>query len=345
MSVTPIIIRDADLAKMNTFGMKVSCACLFEWSSPSELAECNNLPRPLLCIGGGSNLLFTKDFDGTLIHSLMRGINVIGEDGDDVDVQVASGEKWDDFCGWAADNGLWGVENLSGIPGDAGAAVVQNIGAYGCEVADVMQAAYCFDIQTGTYLTITRADADYAYRDSMFKNSGKGRYIVISAVFRLKRCYSPNLSYKALSRALASADIQEPYTPSGIREVVLDVRNSKLPDPAVIGSAGSFFRNPYVELNILDNIRKVAEAEGFGEVPFFDEGDGRYKVPAAWMIDKCGWKGRRMGNAGVYEGQPLVLVNATGEATPDEILTLENAIVKSVREKFGVTLIPEVEHI
>lgn len=357
---------DKDLARMNTFGMKVSCACYVEFSSEDELSdifrnvERYGFPQPFLHIGGGSNLLFTKDFPGTVFHSAIRFIKTLshpdrrpdsGVSG--VEVEAGSGVCWDDFCSWCADHGLWGPENLSGIPGEVGAAAVQNIGAYGVEIKDIVKEVRCFDVVTGGMRSLSVKDCRYGYRDSVFKDSAKGRYVVVSVVFRLSSEARPRLEYghvrSAVEQALSSSGAGPAVSldPSLVRDVILGIRGSKLPDPAVAGNAGSFFKNPVVPRSSYDIVENYAKSR-YGadyEVPHFDAGSGFIKIPAAWLIEQCGWKGYREGNVGVYEKQPLVLVNVTGKASPDEVVALEHKIVMSVQNLFGITLHPEVEHI
>ncbi|SKC50068.1 UDP-N-acetylmuramate dehydrogenase [Bacteroidales bacterium WCE2008] len=347
---------NTDLSGMNTFRMKVKAACLLEYDSAEELSGLlsdarfsSELPLPLYHIGGGSNLLFTGDFPGTILHSRIRFIEPV-EDGNDVHVRVGSGVIWDEFCDWAASKGYWGAENLSLIPGEAGAAAVQNIGAYGKEVGDIIESVECLDIHDNRMVTVSAADCGYGYRESRFKNDLKGRYIVTAVNVRLTKKYSPELDYGHVREALVQrygSEVveQQKLTPAQVREVIIDIRRNKLPAPEETGSAGSFFRNPFVLPEQYAKVAKVAEKDNLGPVPHFPGDDGLIKIPAAWLIEKCGWKGYVEGNAGVYKNQPLVIINATGKATPEEILALESRIVASVQEKFGIMLRPEVEHI
>ena len=344
-----------DLTKMNTFGMKVKARCFMEYDSVADLVdiEFEELARPVLHIGGGSNLLFTDDFKGTVLHSKIDFIEVLdscdgaAEDGP-VLVSVGAGVVFDDFCDWAAKEGLWGVENLSYIPGEVGAAAVQNIGAYGVEVKDVIHTVYCYDTVEEEFVSIPVEDCEYGYRDSVFKDPEiKGRYIVTHVVFALSRELRPRLDYGHLRDAVADAAQQADLTPALIRKVIIRIRKEKLPEPSVMGSAGSFFKNPVVSAEHFARIEASAKAEHGADykVPHYDLPDGVVKVPAAWMIEQCGWKGRRSGGAAVYEKQPLVIVNYTGEAYPEEIIGLERRIIESVKDKFGIELHPEVEHI
>ena len=344
-----------DLTKMNTFGMKVKARCFMEYDSVADLVdiEFEELARPVLHIGGGSNLLFTDDFKGTVLHSKIDFIEVLdscdgaAEDGP-VLVSVGAGVVFDDFCDWAAKEGLWGVENLSYIPGEVGAAAVQNIGAYGVEVKDVIHTVYCYDTVEEEFVSIPVEDCEYGYRDSVFKDPEiKGRYIVTHVVFALSREPQPKLDYGHLATAVAEAAAEKEVTLALIRKVIIRIRKEKLPEPSVMGSAGSFFKNPVVSAEHFARIEASAKAEHGADykVPHYDLPDGVVKVPAAWMIEQCGWKGRRSGGAAVYEKQPLVIVNYTGEAYPEEIIGLERRIIESVKDKFGIELHPEVEHI
>ena len=336
-----------DLAKMNTFGMKVKARCFMEYDSVADLVdiEFGELARPVLHIGGGSNLLFTDDFKGTVLHSKIDFIEILDECHMDskVLVSVGAGVVFDDFCEWAAKEGLWGVENLSYIPGEVGASAVQNIGAYGVEVKDVIRKVYCYDTQEEEFVHFDVEECGYGYRDSIFKSPEvKGRYIVTHVVFALSREPKPMLDYGHLREA-----IQSNLTPSVIRKAIIRIRKEKLPEPSVKGSAGSFFKNPVVPVEHFLEIEEAAKAESGTDykVPHYDLPDGMVKIPAAWMIEQCGWKGKRSGGAAVWEKQPLVIVNHTGEAYPEEIVGLEKRIIASVKARFGVELHPEVEHV
>ena len=336
-----------DLTKMNTFGMKVKARCFIEYDSVADLVdiEFEELARPVLHIGGGSNLLFTDDFKGTVLHSKIDFIEILDE-GPEVLVSVGAGVIFDDFCAWAAKEGLWGVENLSHIPGEVGASAVQNIGAYGVEVKDVIRKVYCYDTVEEEFVHFDVEDCEYGYRDSIFKRPEiKGRYIVTHVVFALSREPQPRLDYGHIRDAVSAAG--EHLTPSSVRKVIIRIRKEKLPEPSVMGSAGSFFKNPVISMEHFQRIEAAAEAEHGADykVPHYDLPNGTVKVPAAWMIEQCGWKGRRSGGAAVWEKQPLVIVNYTGEAYPEEIIGLEKRIIVSVKSKFEVELHPEVEHI
>ena len=343
-----------DLTRLNTFGMKVKTRCFIEYDSVADLVdiEFSELARPVLHIGGGSNLLFTDDFKGTVLHSKIDFIEVLdscdgaAEDGP-VLVSVGAGVVFDDFCDWAAKEGLWGVENLSYIPGEVGASAVQNIGAYGVEVKDVIDTVYCYDTVEEEFVKFSVEECGYGYRDSIFKKLEiKGRYIVTHVVFALSREPKPMLDYGHLKDAVTFAG-DDSLSPAMIRKVIIRIRKEKLPEPSVMGSAGSFFKNPVISAGHFARIEAAAKAEHGADfkVPHYDLPDGMVKIPAAWMIEQCGWKGRRSGGAAVYDKQPLVIVNYTGEAYPEEIIGLERRIIDSVKRKFEIELHPEVEHI
>ena len=381
-----------DLSKRNTFGMKVSCRLYVEVTEPEDLLtlDFDSLPQPLFVMGGGSNLLFTGDFPGTVLHLAIRFLDsalpgsarndketdtreaphpvistkvgsahpVISTEAGSAHpvistkaegrveksllVRAGAGVVFDDFCAWAAAEGLWGPENLSLIPGEVGASAVQNIGAYGVEAKDIIDTVHAFDLTERRFVDIPGTSCGYGYRTSLFKTAWKGRYIITSVTFRLSTVPQPKLDYGGVRRALGD---REP-SPSVIRDTIIDIRRQKLPDPEEIGSAGSFFCNPVIEREHFERIVATAKEENGPEyeVPHFDVGD-RVKVPAAWMIDQCGFKGMRLGGAQVYPKQPLVIVNATGEATPDEIVALERRVIDTIREKYGIELHPEVEHV
>lgn len=328
-----------DLSSQNTFRMKVSCECYIQYDTVKELEGLNfdSLPKPILHIGQGSNLLFTKDFPGTILHSNINTIKYVDMGLNEVPIIVGSGVSFDAFVEQVCTHGLWGAENLSGIPGEVGAAAVQNIGAYGVEVKDIISGVVCYDLLEKKKVKFSVQECRYAYRHSMFKEQAhKGRYIVTSVLFRLSRVPSPKLGYKGLKEALEG--VENP-NPTQVRNAVLKVRASKLPDVGEIGSAGSFFMNPVVSKEDFERISPD------GTAPHYVLEDGNIKVPAAYLIDKCGLKGELCGGAQVYQNQPLVIVNASGEASPEDVLALEQKVVNTVKERFGITLHPEVEHV
>lgn len=325
-----------DLTPHNTFRMRVKCACFIEYDSEEELMglDFDALPKPLKHIGGGSNLLFTSDFPGTILHSRIRHVKYVDLGLDEVPVIAGSGVVWDKLVEELCGHGLWGAENLSLIPGEVGAAAVQNIGAYGVEFKDIVTGVVCYDLKERAKCKFTTAECAYGYRESMFKEY-PGRYIITSVLLRLSRKPRPRLSYKGLEGVDASS-------PAAVREAVIKIRRTKLPDPEEIGSAGSFFKNPVI--SAVEFARVIDAAKG-ATVPHFLLDGGFVKVPAAWLIDQCGFKGEKEGGAQVYEKQPLVIVNASGEASPSDVLELERRIIATVHERFGIELHPEVEHI
>lgn len=331
-------IENYDLSTQNTFRMKVKAALYIEYDSVEELQslDLKALPQPVFHMGAGSNLLFTKDFPGTILHSNIKFIKYVDMGLDEVLLTVGSGVVFDDLIANVAGNGLWGMENLSLIPGEVGAAAVQNIGAYGVEAKDVISGVVCLDTKDRTKTVFKVGECAYGYRDSRFKHE-RGRYIITSVLFRVTRKYSPKLDYGGVRAALEGRDLQA-LTPMDVREAIIGIRNAKLPDPAQIGSAGSFFKNPVITK---EHFEKFATAE----TPHYDLPDGTVKVPAAWLIDQCGFRGKVLGGAQVYEKQPLVIVNASGDASPEDVLALENQIIASVQKQYDITLHPEVDHI
>lgn len=336
-------IDNYDLSTQNTFRMKVKAALYIEYDSVEELQslDLKALPQPVFHMGAGSNLLFTKDFPGTVLHSNIKFIKYVDMGLDEVLLTVGSGVVFDDLIANVAGNGLWGMENLSLIPGEVGAAAVQNIGAYGVEAKDVISGVVCLDTKDWTKTVFKVGECSYGYRDSRFKHE-RGRYIITSVLFRVTRKYCPKLDYGGVRAALEGRDLQA-LTPMDVREAIIGIRNAKLPDPAQIGSAGSFFKNPVISRKHFERI--VASATGKGPVPHYDLPDGTVKVPAAWLIDQCGFRGKVLGGAQVYEKQPLVIVNASGSASPEDVLALENQIIASVQKQYDITLHPEVDHI
>lgn len=322
----------------NTFGIDARAERFVEYASVDELvdfvkSESKNECLPLFHIGGGSNLLFIRDFCGTLLHSAIKGIERVDDgDGENVYVRVGAGEVWDDFVEYAVAHGWYGIENLSLIPGEVGASAVQNIGAYGVEAKDFIVSVETVSLIDGTKRVFDNAECEYGYRTSVFKTKLKGAYAVTHVVFRLSCEFRPLLTYGNVSACLPEG---EDVTPQLLRRTIIDIRESKLPDPKVQGNAGSFFMNPVVPQDKFEKIR----AE-YPNMPYYEQGNG-VKIPAGWMIEQCGWKGKSLGRAGVHDRQALVLVNLGG-ATGEEVLALCDAVRKSVNEKFGVEIRPEV---
>ena len=331
------IRENCSLADRNTFGMDVKADRLIEFASAEELKSVlPGLEEPVLMMGGGSNLLFTSDFRGTVLHSAITGIDVIGDSHDHVHVRVGSGVVWDDFVAWCVLNGFWGVENLSAIPGEVGACAVQNIGAYGVEAKDVIDTVQTVSLTDGSERDFSNAECGYSYRQSIFKNALKGQYAVTYVIFMLSKVPQPKLGYGALEQ-----EVERLGGPSvgNIRKAVTAIRESKLPDPKVLGNAGSFFMNPVITPQEFEVLKA-----GCPDIPSYPAPGGMVKVPAGWLIEQAGWKGRSLGPAAVYDRQALVLVNRGG-ATGADIIRLADAIIKEVKERFGITLSTEVNYI
>ncbi|MCD8305147.1 MAG: UDP-N-acetylmuramate dehydrogenase [Prevotella sp.] len=325
-----------NLLSHNTFGISVLCRRFVEIDNAEEAKEF--LPEisreRLLFLGGGSNILFTKDFDGTVVRSAVRGIKAEAE-GRDVMLHCGSGERWDDVAAFAVNHHFYGAENLSHIPGDTGAAAVQNIGAYGAEIGPLVESVTAVETASGKLVNIGRGECEYAYRSSRFKRDWRGRFFITGVTLRLSREYRPQLDYGNIRGALEARKIDFP-TAEQLRETIIAIRDAKLPDPTKLGNAGSFFMNPVVAQDFADEL--LRENPG---MPVFAAADGRAKLSAGWMIEACGWKGKRLGRAGVYAKQALALVNCGG-ASGEEILALARAVQRNVRERFGVELVPEV---
>lgn len=324
------------LLQHNTFGIDVKARRFVEYDSEDELRLIiPTLKGDVMHIGGGSNLLFRKDYDGTVLHSAIRGISIEDESADSVLVRVGAGEVWDEFVAWTVTQGLGGVENLSLIPGEVGASAVQNIGAYGVEVKDVVVLVEAIELQSGQKRCFGTVECDYAYRQSIFKNQFKGKYAITYVTYRLQKKPTLKLDYGNIRTMLEG---KENITVSDVRKAIIDIRNAKLPDPKVQGNAGSFFMNPVVSREKFHDLQRK-----YPQMPFY-ETDGGVKIPAGWMIDQCGWKGKSLGRAGVHDKQALVLVNLGG-ATSDEIIRLCDAVCKDVFDKFGIDIHPEVNFI
>ena len=397
--------------------MRVRCALYVEVTEEADLLALDwaALPQPVMVMGGGSNLLFTRDFPGTVLHVAAgitafggtpfatlspapptasaagpspypcAGVHMSSEGSDTCLVTLSAGVVFDDFCAWAASEGLWGPENLSLIPGEVGASAVQNIGAYGVEAKDIIAAIRAYDRTTGQFVTIDPADCAYGYRASKFKTEWKGRYVITAVTYRLSRTPQPRLDYGGVRKALEESgkvpvpgtcpppdmgrgrgpfpkgmggagtersEVEFPGTgtfslaPGDIRQAIIGIRRQKLPAVEELGSAGSFFCNPVISREHFRRIEAIAREDNGPDyqVPHYEVGDS-IKVPAAWMIEQCGFKGARSGGAQVYQKQPLVIVNASGTASPEDVVDLEQQIIDAIAAKYGITLHPEVEHI
>ncbi len=334
----------AQISDLTTFGIQAKAACVVRYHDEADLREIladDSLPRPLKPIGEGSNLLFTGDFAGTLLLCDNRDAEFVMLGSGKVAVEAAAGVVMDALIEECCRKGIWGLENLSGIPGTAGASVVQNVGAYGVEVCDLLDKVTAIDTETMQTVDFSVDQLDYGYRTSLFKTEGiKGRYIVTKVRFMLSSKPQPRLQYANLS-SIVDADSSD-ISPMDVRDAVLSMRDTKLPNPAVTGSAGSFFKNPVISA---DDFNRLVLVNPDKEIPRYVTSEGMVKVPAAWLIDQCGLKGATIGGAAVWHKQPLVIVNATGDATSADVLQLEAMIIEKVKERFGITLSPEVEHI
>ena len=326
-------LNDYSLLKHNTFGMDVRAERFIEYVSEEELLSILPLlhEHRFLHIGGGSNILFCGNYDGIILHSAIAGISVVAEDEASVSVKVGAGVQWDDFVSYAVEKGWSGAENLSLIPGEVGASAVQNIGAYGVEAKDLIENVETIDLTDGTRRVFLNAECVYGYRKSIFKNELKGRYAVTYVTYRLSKVFQPKIDYGNVREKLQGKEL----TPENVRNAVIDIRQSKLPDPEVIGNAGSFFMKPVVRLEKYEALKTENP-----DMPHYIV-DGGVKIPAGWLIEKCGWKGKSLGRAGVCPNQALVLINLGG-ATGSDIVALSNAVCQSVSEKFGISISPEV---
>lgn len=323
------------LLPYNTFGIDVSASRFLEYASVAELKEYiaqGAVMTPFLHIGGGSNLLFTKDYDGLILHSRIGGIEVTAEDSQTVSLRVGAGVVWDDFVACCVEHGWYGAENLSLIPGEVGASAVQNIGAYGVEVKDLITAVETVNVQ-GYGRVYSVEECEYAYRSSIFKRPENKSVFVTYVRFRLSKEERYTLDYGTIRQELAK--YPAPTLPI-VRKVIIEIRESKLPDPKVMGNAGSFFMNPIVAKEKLEALQR-----DYPRIPYYELPDGRVKIPAGWMIDQCGWKGKSLGPAAVHDKQALVLVNRGG-AKGSDIVALSDAVRASVRDKFGIDIHPEV---
>lgn len=327
-------LRNYSLKAHNTFGIEAKCSRFLEYENVAEAQEIARIlgesDTPYIIIGGGSNLLLTQDFDGIVVHSAIKGYNI-----EDCHMTCGSGMVWDDVVDISLKNGLYGAENLSLIPGDVGASAVQNIGAYGAEAKDLIYLVFAVEIPTGRLCAFSGADCNYSYRQSRFKQDWKNRYLITMVTYAFSETFTPRLDYGNIRSELERKGITEP-TAQQLRDTIIEIRNAKLPDPKVMGNAGSFFMNPIVNREHYESL--AAQYEG---MPHYDVDAEHVKIPAGWMIDQCGWKGKSLGRAGVHDKQALVLVNRGG-ATGAEIVTLCETIRQDVKAKFGIDIHPEV---
>ncbi len=338
-----IVQQNFSLQKLNTFGIEARAKYFTAFSSVEELKTILSNPsyskEKLLIIGGGSNLLFTSEFvDALVLQNKIKGIEIVSENEKEITIKSGAGEVWHDLVIHTIANNWGGMENLSLIPGTVGAAPMQNIGAYGVEIKDIFESLDAYEIATGTIKVFSLNECAFGYRSSIFKHDVKGRYIITSVTFKLKRQPTFNTSYGAISDTLKQMGIEKPSVKS-ISDAVISIRQSKLPDPKIIGNAGSFFKNPEISTTHFEKLKS-----NYPEIPSYPTFSGMTKVPAGWLIEQCGWKGKVVGHTGVHKNQALVLVNH-GQAKGLEIKALSIEIQNSVNEKFGIELEAEVNFV
>ncbi|MEG1794388.1 MAG: UDP-N-acetylmuramate dehydrogenase [Rikenellaceae bacterium] len=328
------IIKDKNLKTLNTFSFDVKASEYAEFENLEQLREILRTAKSekWYLLSGGSNTLFSSNYQGLVIHPVGRAISVERENDNEAFVKVEAGVVWDDFVCYALDHGFYGAENLSIIPGLVGAAPVQNIGAYGVEAKDVIESVEVYMLDQDEVVTLNAEDCMFGYRDSVFKKELHGKAIVLSVLFRMSKSFIPVLKYGNLTSVVGEVGT---FTAHELREKIIEIRESKLPDYKVIGNGGSFFKNPIVSENIANDLKTQ-----YPTMPSYPDEKG-VKIPAGWLIEQMGWKGVRRGDAGVYEKQALVLVNF-GSASPKEVLMLANDIINSVKEKFGILISPEI---
>ena len=334
----PVFERDVDLQPLNTFGLPARAQWLASITAAAQIAALvarpTRLATPRLVLGGGSNLVLRGDFEGLVLKVAIGGRRLVAEDADTWYVEAGAGENWHDFVRWTLAQGWPGLENLSLIPGTVGAAPIQNLGAYGLEVADRFDSLTAMSLETGSAMRLSRADCRFGYRDSLFKRELANRALITSVTFRLPKRWQPVTRYADVARELAVRGIVAP-TPHDVSDAVIAIRRRKLPDPAKIGNAGSFFKNP-----VVDGATLARLTDAHPELPHYPQPGGSFKLAAGWLIDRCGWKGRSLGPVGAYEQQALVLVNRGG-ATGADVQRVAAAIQHDVAARFGVHLEPE----
>ena len=328
------------LFKYNTFGLDVKTNYFVEYESEADLMKLLRdeffLSQRFLHIGQGSNLLFLGDFDGIIVHSAIRGIEIIREDEHSVWLKVGAGNDWDSFVAYCVEKDWGGLENLSLIPGEVGASAVQNIGAYGVEVSQRIEEVQAYSLETGEKRIFSNAECNFSYRNSFFKDpENKGKYFLVYVVFKLSKQHEFCLDYGSIREYLTGKQISL----QSIREAVIAIRKSKLPDPKKTGNAGSFFMNPYISMENFQKLRNY-----YPQIPYYPVNEELVKIPAAWLIDQCGLKGKIVGGAAIHEKHALVIINKN-HATGQEIASLAEEIRKTVKQKFDIELKPEVNYI
>lgn len=331
------IQRNFPLKKYNTFGVQATSKLFASFSSADELISLLNTEENMriMILGGGSNILFTKDFDGLLLKNDIGGIEIVSENAEYIYVKVGAGVLWHEFVMFCVNNNFAGVENLSLIPGNSGASPMQNIGAYGVEVKDVFFELESLHLKDKIVQKFSGDDCEFGYRESVFKKKYKNQFAILNVTYRLKKKPDFNISYGAIEAELQKTNVEK-LTVKSISDAVIRIRTSKLPDPAIIGNAGSFFKNPVISKKLFEE-KKMDQLN----IPFYNTDEEHLKIPAGWLIEKCGWKGYRKNDAGCYDKQALVLVNY-GNATGREIYDLSEEIKISVKEKYNIDLEREV---
>ena len=337
------IVTDYDLKNLNTFGISAKAKFFAVLENEADIAELfesmefkNN---EKLFLGGGSNMLFTKDFDGIVILNKLKGIEILNEDNNTVSVKFMGGEVWNDAVDFAVDRNYWGIENLALVPGSVGATPVQNIGAYGSEIKDTLENVEAYEIESGNKKVFLNKECEFGYRNSIFKNELKGKYFISAVILKLNKNFFPNISYKVLKDYIEENKI-EIKNSKDVANAVANIRRSKLPDPKELGNAGSFFKNTFINQEQLEKLLVL-----YPEMPNFSEqnekGENVIKIPSAWLIEQCGFKGLKEGNVGSHTKQALVIVNYGG-ATGGEVKDFVYKIIKTVKDKFDINLEPEV---
>lgn len=331
--------KNYSLHKLNTFGLNVQAELFAELTEIDELHEIidenTKLKHRLFILGEGSNILLTRNIDGICIHNRISGIDLLKEDNENVWIKAFSGEIWHQLVLFCVNKNLGGVENLSLIPGTVGAAPIQNIGAYGVELKDTLVSVECIDLNSGNIISFTNDECNFGYRSSVFKSKYKNHFFIYSVTLKLSKSPVFNVSYGTIEQELNKMGIST-LTTKAVSDAVINIRKSKLPDPAFIGNAGSFFKNPEISKEDFKLLK-----EEYPTLPFYPGSDNRVKIPAAWLIEQCGWKGKRAGNTGMHKNQALVLVNY-GSATGMELLTHANTVQESVKSKFNISMEMEV---
>jgi len=333
------VIENYPLIKLNTFGIDVRAKYFTSINTVNELIEIKKSEKfkdhELLILGGGSNILFTKDFNGLVILNNIKGKEIVDQNDDSIILKIGAGENWHELVMYCVDNGWGGIENLSLIPGNTGTAPMQNIGAYGVEIKETFVELEALEISSGKIVKFSNSECEFGYRESVFKNKMKNKYIILNITLELNKNPILNINYGDIKAILETKKIETP-TIKDVSNAIISIRQRKLPDPKKIGNSGSFFKNPIIDINLLKLIEKK-----YPNVVSYKINENEFKIAAGWMIEKAGWKGKKFNNFGVHENQALVLVNY-GLANGKEIFNLSKKIILDIKEKFGITLEREV---